>query len=393
MPIFSNENSGRPAHERFAFHGSASGHRRMRMKLPAHYAAARTALAKCRSIEEVKQKHNEALGLEVYAFKAKDKQLIENATVVKALAEAELDVRVEEERKAGNLSSGTRGQLRGVKPGKRGRRGSIAGGAIKTPPAKTKTLESFGIDKALAKRMRKAGKLSPEELEAHVAKAARLAVASVEDRSAVIAEARAARHQEKRQVREKREQVLANRIIALPKKRYGVILADPEWKFKFWSEKGKTNSSADNHYETSPLEVIKARDVPSIAADDCVLFLWATAPMKPQALEVMAAWGFRYVSQAVWVKDKPGTGYWFRNQHEVLLVGTRGKVPAPAEGDQISSVISAPAGKHSEKPDAVYEMIERYFPNLPKMELNARKARPGWECWGFDAPQNVEAAA
>jgi N6-adenosine-specific RNA methylase IME4 len=322
--------------------------------------------------------------------------MIENATVVKKLAEAELDARVAEERQAGKLAKGTRGQLRGVKPGKAGKaggrgKGHLAGGAVKIPPAKGKTLDDYGIDKALAKRMRKMGKLTPEELEAEVAKAARLAVASVEDRSAVIAEARAERHQEKRATRVSREQALAGKIIALPKKRYGVILADPEWKFKFWSEKGKTNSSADNHYETSPLEAIKKRDVASIAADHCVLFLWATAPMTPQAIEVMTAWGFGYVSQAVWIKDKVGTGYWFRNQHELLLVGTRGKPPAPAEGDQWVSFIQAPVAEHSTKPDIVYALIEAYFPNLPKIELNARKARPGWDNWGFDAP-TVEAA-
>jgi N6-adenosine-specific RNA methylase IME4 len=54
-----------------------------------------------------------------------------------------------------------------------------------------------------------------------------------------------------------------------------------------------------------------------------VLFLWGTVPMTPQALEVMAAWGFKYVSNVVWVKDKAGTGYWYRNQHETLFVGTR----------------------------------------------------------------------
>jgi N6-adenosine-specific RNA methylase IME4 len=70
--------------------------------------------------------------------------------------------------------------------------------------------------------------------------------------------------------------------------------------------------AADNHYPTSCTEVIAARDVASIAADGCVLFLWATAPMLPQALEVLTAWGFEYRSHVVWVKDHIGTGYWFR---------------------------------------------------------------------------------
>jgi hypothetical protein len=140
------------------------------------------------------------------------------------------------------------------------------------------------------------------------------------------------RQAEKLEARKHREAALGAKQLALPDKKYGVISADPEWQFEFYSPRGSLNSSADNHYETSALDVIKTRDVPSIAADDCVLFLWATVPMLPQALEVMAAWGFQYTSSFVWVKDKAGTGYWNRNQHELLLVGRRGDIPAPAPG-------------------------------------------------------------
>jgi N6-adenosine-specific RNA methylase IME4 len=187
----------------------------------------------------------------------------------------------------------------------------------------------------------------------------------------------------KRVRRETREVELAGRITALPNRRYGVVLADPEWRFEPWSRATGMDRSADNHYPTSPLETIKARDVPSIAAEDCVLFLWATAPMLPQALEVIAAWGFAYRSHFVWVKDVAGTGYWNRNRHELLLIGVRGAVPCPAPGEQWDSVIEAPAGAHSAKPAAVHEMIEAYFPTLPKTELNRRgPPRPGWDAWG-----------
>ena len=104
------------------------------------------------------------------------------------------------------------------------------------------------------------------------------------------------RKTEKVETRARREAELGAMQVALPDKKYGVILADPEWQFEFYSAKGAINSSADNHYLTSALDKIKQRDVPSISADDCVLFLWATVPMLPQALEVMAAWGFTYKS-------------------------------------------------------------------------------------------------
>ena len=101
--------------------------------------------------------------------------------------------------------------------------------------------------------------------------------------------------------------------------------------------------------------------------------------------------GFAYVSGAVWVKDRIGTGYWFRNRHELLLVGTRGNVPAPAMGTQWDSVIAAAAGDHSAKPDAVLKMIEAYFPSVPKIELNCRGVpRPGWDAWGNEAAKESE---
>lgn len=195
---------------------------------------------------------------------------------------------------------------------------------------------------------------------------------------------------DKKTARATREKALGSRQRALPQKKYGVILADPEWHFEPYSEETGMDRAADNHYPTSSLEVIVARDVPSIAADDCVLWLWGTVPMFPQALTVMEQWGFVYKSHFIWRKPRIGTGYWNRNVHELLLIGTRGKVPAPAPGTQFESVIDAPTGRHSEKPERFYEIIEAYFPTLPKIELNRRgPARPGWDAWGNEA----EAAA
>ena len=107
----------------------------------------------------------------------------------------------------------------------------------------------------------------------------------------------------------------------------------------------------------------------------------------------MAAWGFTYRSHLVWNKLRAGTGYWFRNQHELLLIGTRGAPPCPAMGEQWTSVLSEGAGPHSVKPDGAYALIEAYFPTLPKIELNARRARPGWDAWGAEAPEPTEAQA
>jgi N6-adenosine-specific RNA methylase IME4 len=199
---------------------------------------------------------------------------------------------------------------------------------------------------------------------------------------------RALRVIEKKARRALLEAELGARQRALPQKRYGVIYADPPWRFQPYSRITGMDRAAENHYPTSPLAEIKALDVKSIAAVDCVLYLWATAPMLPQALDVIGAWGFAYKTCAVWNKDRIGTGYWFRNKHEILLVGTRGHLPAPAMGTQWPSLVEAPVRSHSEKPTVFYDMIEAYFPTLPKIELHARCVvrRPGWDVWGLEAP-------
>lgn len=190
----------------------------------------------------------------------------------------------------------------------------------------------------------------------------------------------------KKKARAAKENKLAEKQRALPTEKFGVIYADPEWRFEVYSRDSGMDRAADNHYPTSNTLDIITRPVADIAAADAVLFLWATAPMLPHAFKVMSAWGFTYKSHCIWNKDRIGTGYWFRNKHELLLVGTRGNIPAPAMGDQAHSVIDAPVGKHSAKPEAFLEMIEGYFPNLPKIELNRRgPARPGWSAWGNEA--------
>ena len=183
-----------------------------------------------------------------------------------------------------------------------------------------------------------------------------------------------------------REAELAAKQTALPDKRYGVIVADPEWRWEPYSRETGMDRAADNHYPTSATDIIATRDVPSIAADDCVLFLWATVPMLQDALPVMKAWGFEYKSHVIWDKVFTGCGYWFRNRHELLLVGTKGNIPAPAMGTQPASVLTIGRKEHSSKPEQFLELIEEYFPNLPKIELNRRgPARPGWDAWGNEA--------
>jgi N6-adenosine-specific RNA methylase IME4 len=148
--------------------------------------------------------------------------------------------------------------------------------------------------------------------------------------------------------------------------------------------------SPDDHYGVMEDYEIGAMQIP--VADNAILFLWATAPKLPEALHVMKDWGFEYKTNAVWIKDKIGTGYYFRGQHELLLVGKKGEnIPVPEEKTRHSSVIQSPRLEHSEKPTLVYGLIERMYPNRSYLELFARGfKRKGWTQWGNEELQEEE---
>ena len=160
---------------------------------------------------------------------------------------------------------------------------------------------------------------------------------------------------------------------------YPVIYVDPPWRYDYSETEGR---AIENQYPTMSLDEIKALDINTITTDDCVMFMWATSPKLAESLEVIAAWGFSYRTCAVWDKQKIGMGYYFRQQHELLLVAVKGSPPTPKPENRPSSVLSYPRGKHSAKPVEVYEIIETMYPEMPKLEMFSRNPRAGWGSWG-----------
>jgi N6-adenosine-specific RNA methylase IME4 len=169
---------------------------------------------------------------------------------------------------------------------------------------------------------------------------------------------------------------------------YAVILADPPWTFATYSRKGK-GRSAEAHYDCMSLADIRALPVADWAAPDCALFLWVTDPSLPQALEVIAAWGFVYKTVAfTWAKTTKngagfpiGCGYWTRANPEQCLLATRGRPQRLSRA--VPQLIVAPRREHSRKPDEAYERIEALVPG-PYLELFARAPREGWHSWGYE---------
>ncbi len=176
--------------------------------------------------------------------------------------------------------------------------------------------------------------------------------------------------------------------------KFASILADPPWRF------GNTASraSAENHYPTMPTRQLIRMPVEDWAANDAVLWLWTTDAHLPDALQVMAAWGFAYKQTVTWVKQKQGgplqigLGNYLRHCHELLLLGTRGK-PVRLRAD-LPSVIIAPRGEHSAKPIQMHSLAMAFSAG-PYLEIFARRQVQGWHAagnevnWQQEGNQNV----
>jgi N6-adenosine-specific RNA methylase IME4 len=188
---------------------------------------------------------------------------------------------------------------------------------------------------------------------------------------------------------ERREAVLASAISLPPlpglASRYPILVADPPWMYP--APMGHSDRSTANHYPTMGLADICDLPVADIATPDATLYLWVTVPMAEAAFCVVKAWGWRYVSQFCWVKGKQGMGYHARNRHELVYICRRGSLPLQEPTDTFDSILTgAPReGVHSAKPDELLERIESMYPDMPKIELFSRAARPGWASWGLES--------
>ncbi len=180
-------------------------------------------------------------------------------------------------------------------------------------------------------------------------------------------------------------------------RRFATVLADPPWRFTNRTGKMVPEHKRLSRYETMTLADIKALPVEGIAAETAHLYLWTLNALLPEALEVMAAWGFAYKSNLIWHKvrkdggsDGRGVGFYFRNVTEMLLFGVRGKNARTLDpGRRQVNMIETRKREHSRKPDEQYPLIEACSPG-PRLELFARGERRGWSAWGNQADEGYE---
>jgi N6-adenosine-specific RNA methylase IME4 len=179
----------------------------------------------------------------------------------------------------------------------------------------------------------------------------------------------------------------------LPDGKFRVIYADPPWLYgapqhtdSAPGSKTEQLTVLESHYPSMPLEDICALPIEELAAENAVLFLWATSPLLQDAFLVMNSWGFEYKAAFIWDKVKHNVGYYNSVRHEFLLIGTRGScLPDDRpEGEPVlfDSVQSIERGDHSVKPNEFRNLIDAMYPSGPRIELFARRPADGWDTWG-----------
>ena len=178
---------------------------------------------------------------------------------------------------------------------------------------------------------------------------------------------------------QKAERLEKNRATEWPKGKYRVIYADPPWQY---GDERSGFGGAIDHYNTMTMEDLKAMPVASLAEDNSVLFLWGTAPLLPEAVELINAWGFKYKTNIVWDKVRANLGNYTSVRHEHLFIATKGS-GVPDNTTRVDSVqVVERVGRHSEKPEEFRNIIETLYTYGNKLEMFARKSAEGWEVFG-----------
>ena len=191
----------------------------------------------------------------------------------------------------------------------------------------------------------------------------------------------------------------------LPDGRFGVISIDPPWHFR--SRAPVSNPESDRnpqrYYPTMDIEHLERLPIKTLALPDCWVMLWITGPLLAAGVHnrLFRAWKVRPSATIfTWIKTKRsfgesclletqvlfendlhmGTGFTTRANAEWVILGRIGS-PKVARRD-IRSIIFAPVGEHSRKPDDFFRRA-RHFGTGPYLDMFAGNARPGWTSFGW----------
>lgn len=173
------------------------------------------------------------------------------------------------------------------------------------------------------------------------------------------------------------------------KETYGLIYADPPWKQSKGGKKSVRENSSGKplDYPTCSLDEIKEhlRLATESTTENSILFLWTIDKYLFEAQQIAESLGYKLHARMIWDKVTGiPAAFTVRYGHEYLLYMYKGKLTPVAKDERgkIHTVFRERVTKHSKKPDIAYEIIERLYPNLKKLEMYARETRDGWDSFG-----------
>jgi N6-adenosine-specific RNA methylase IME4 len=342
------------------------------------YDRARAAIKAAMTVEGTLELRDEIEHLKLHAQQIRDRSLMADAAELQMRCERRLGELLIEARRAGVLYD-------------RGRPKAAEKGSGSEPFSEPAKLSEIGVDKKLSTKATQSAGIAAQAFEQLIeAMRERMAAGAAIIVDPVRAHAKDAEIAERRAAHAARVERGGtiddlHKLIASGY-RARAIHIDPPWHFVVRSAAGEARS-ASVHYTTTQFDKLASLPIGDLAADDCVMFMWTVDWAPQQALDLIAHYGFLHKTTAfTWAKQNEsgqdwhmGQGYWTRANPEACWLATRGN-PKRLHAD-VRQLMFHPVTAHSEKPDAVFERIERLVAG-PYLDIFARKPRPGWTCWG-----------
>jgi len=169
--------------------------------------------------------------------------------------------------------------------------------------------------------------------------------------------------------------------------KYKTIVIDIPWPVPTLSEsvgqRMKTPLSKGLPYSTMTKDEILNFPIEDYADKDCMLFMWTVQSMLLFSLDVVKSWGFKFHLLMTWNKIRGINHLGFFRNAEFVIVAYRGRYGVRMDRKNIPVVFTEMRGKHSEKPQKFYSMIEKVTDG-PRIDIFARKIRHGWSTFGDD---------
>ncbi|EFN58866.1 hypothetical protein CHLNCDRAFT_50385 [Chlorella variabilis] len=148
---------------------------------------------------------------------------------------------------------------------------------------------------------------------------------------------------------------------------FDVVMMDPPWQL---ATANPTRGLTDQHIAQLPIPKLQQNGL---------LFVWVINAKYQFCLDLFDQWGYELVDEVVWVKMTVNRrlakshGFYLQHAKEVCLVARKGDDPPGMRGGVGSDIIYSERRGQSQKPEEIYQLIEKLVPNGKYLEIFGRK--------------------